>query len=762
MAVLTTIGKELLKDAVPQDMHADLPVFTKKTSSEFFAKLAAKHPEQYADILFNLSKLGAESAEFNGREASLGLDDIRAMPEVRKLKESVLKDIDAITQDPVLDPEVKASKVVKYLTDRGPDLRETVTDIAAKNGNSLAIAAKHGFRGNPVQLAQILFGDILVADHKGRPIPIPGLRGYGAGVTPMEYFAGSYGARQGFASVQLATAQGGYYAKLISLAAQRLKVTGKDCGAHDVGVPMKGDNPEILGYVLAKDVKGIPAGTVVEKKHLPVLGSDDVLVHSLLTCQMPEGVCQKCAGKREQGQFPAIGAHVGLSAASVVSEPITQILALCLAEGTEVRMADWSVKRIEDIQVGDMVMGCGLDGKGTPSTVMAVHDNGLRNCLEYTFELFGELNVKQKITKLVCTPDHKILTTEGLQLIGRELGDTLFTSLEKKNGRKSGKINRLYKITDTKDVGQLKTYDLTIDHSDHIFLLANGLQVSNSAKHLGGTVGKTDKRGIEELHQFTGVPERFQGAAALAPVDSTVVDIRKAPQGGSYVQLFHEGKNVHTYVPEGFAVTVKKGDAVEAGDVLSEGTPNPAEIAKYKGLGAGRYIATNTFNDILAKNNVSAFRRNVEAVMRGWMDRVVVTDPDGWHGFRVGEIVPYTAVASQYKPREDSFTAKNKMAVGSYLEKPVLYYTIGTRITPSIAKELDKFDIKEVTVNKIPAPFEPEIIRAMDIPSTDPDWKVQLTGFNLQKSLTNAAQIGSTSYDKSTSYAAESMKPTLI
>lgn len=89
---------------------------------------------------------------------------------------------------------------------------------------------------------------------------------------------------------------------------------------------------------------------------------------------------------------------------------------------------------------------------------------------------------------------------------------------------------------------------------------------------------------------------------------------------------------------------------------------------------------------------------------------------------------------------------------GFYLEKPVLHYTIGTKLRPSVLKELESFGVKEVCAHKDPPPFEPEMIRGMAHVANDPDWATRLLGGYQQNSLLEGARRGSTSNTEGTSF----------
>jgi hypothetical protein len=541
----------------------------------------------------------------------------------------------------------------------------------------------------------------------------------------------------------------GYLGKQLAYAAQRQVVTGKDCGATNSGLPGQGDDPDMIGMVLSKDIAGIPAGTPLTKQHLSLIGSKPIRVRSLTTCQMPHGVCQKCSGQREGGHFPEMGANVGITAARVVAEPWVQKLSLCLSPETEVRMADFSVKRLKDIQAGDQVLGSTLMEDPVPVTVLAVHHNGSREVYRFTYQ------TSDGSIFLDSTKEHKILSAsrQGLSQL-HPVESVGFAVLIK------GSSSIVAERTDVRLIGNMETLDLEVDHPDHLFVLANGMIVSNSAKHVGGAVGTNDNtvQGIDGIIQFLNVPDRFVGGAVMAPEDGRVTQISKAPQGGNYV--FVNDKQL--WVSPDNKLLFKVGDTLEAGDALSDGLPNPAEVAKYKGLGEARRYFVDRFGQMLKDNGVQAHRRNLESISKALYDRVTITKPEGLLGYMPGETVPYSDLQREYKERAGTYAAKPKAAIGRYLERPVLHYTIGTRITPSVARALSDEGVQEVNVNDEGPDFEPEVMRMMDIPASDPDWKVRLSGFNLKKSLLDSATHGSVSNNNSTSYVPKLMNPSLL
>ncbi len=972
MPKIETIGRLLLKDSLPENLKEFDTILDKKGVKELFTELA-KTPEKYVDTLHKLETIARTASTERGGEASLSLRDLELPVAMKLYRKRLVAHINTISQNPKLTMQQKNTQIVKYIRDRIEEIHKDVREASVKDKNSFAAAIQHGFRGSPVQLTQILFGDLLVSDHKGAPIPIPGLHGYGEGVTPLEYWAGAFASRKGFTDVQFSTSQTGYFGKRLALSANKIRVTGKDCGAENIGLQREGGDPDNIGAVLAQDIGKYKKGTVIDKKMLSDLEDKTVLLRSISTCQQPEGVCQICSGKREDNEFPTLGEYIGVKAARVISEPLTQ-LGLSLSADTQILMANFDSKELKDIEIGDWIIGSDREGNTKPVKVLNKYDHGMLDVFEYVYtQPRSRAKIKQTVS-IKCTKDHKILSSylfsgrmstplelragtnktrisaitpktfsghigsknEPLAfIIGLLLGDggyskgthqiawscadedllenvkrylntfdmdvrhnnkvkyhlcmkqndysgahtnnllkawlkdndmyhkysyekelpkdiyewdinsikqlisglylsdgsfvnynkkqknnksiqycsssyklvsqlkTLLQNVfciysgaicENKNNRQWPSEHSLYTIhinnitdiqkfinsiplvgkkaatvekwtfddcrrgeyrrclkVEEKYFGKMHTYDIEVDNEDHLFVTAAGIITSNSSKHTGGALGKEDEElsGFEEIQQFADVPEQFLGKAILAPKDGKVTKIYKAPQGGHYVIVNGE----QLYVPINRNLGVKIGDEVEAGDILTDGTPNPAEIAEYKGLGEGRKYFVDKFSEILERNGVRTHRRNVEVVARGFFDKVRITNPDGVAGYDIDEKVPYSDLQRNYEPRPGSqLKTVNRSISGQYLEKPILHYTIGTRLTPKVIKKLQAAGIKDVISNTEHPGFEPEVVRLLDITNTDPDWKIRMAGFGLKSSFLDAVVKGSESKYKNPSY----------
>jgi DNA-directed RNA polymerase subunit beta' len=268
-----------------------------------------------------------------------------------------------------------------------------------------------------------------------------------------------------------------------------------------------------------------------------------------------------------------------------------------------------------------------------------------------------------------------------------------------------------------------------------------------NSKHAGGVKGGTAAvSGFQHVNQLIQVPKNFKGGAAHSQEDGTVEAIVPAPQGGQFVVI----NGQKHYVAPGFDPQVKQGDKVEAGDVISEGIPNPAEIVKHKGIGEGRRYFVRAFTDAYRDAGLGVHRRNVELMSRALIDHVELLDEDDEHS--PGDVVPYNQLEKTWTPRAGYVTVKPKQAVGKYLERPALHYSIGTRVRPSMLRDFDEFGVDQLDVHDQLPPFQPMMSRAMSASQHDPDWLTRMLGSGQKKSLLSAARLGGTSDTTGTSF----------
>ncbi len=268
------------------------------------------------------------------------------------------------------------------------------------------------------------------------------------------------------------------------------------------------------------------------------------------------------------------------------------------------------------------------------------------------------------------------------------------------------------------------------------------------SKHQSKAKAKAERGGIEYLHRLIESPENFPEAGPLSEEDGQVMDIRKAPQGGSYIKVNEQDY----YAGPGISPTVKVGDPVEQGDDLTDGIPHPTQLVRLRGMGEARRIYSGVLREALANSGVDTNRRNVESVVAGLLNWGRVTNPDGLGDNIYDDVVPWNRMSAQYKPRPDAREQQVGKALGQYLEEPALHYTPGTKINKRVAAQLQKHGINAAFVHPEPLEVEPEMVRGVLGVFHDPDWRTRLSGFYTASSFEKSLHRGLTSDTNSTSY----------
>lgn len=253
-----------------------------------------------------------------------------------------------------------------------------------------------------------------------------------------------------------------------------------------------------------------------------------------------------------------------------------------------------------------------------------------------------------------------------------------------------------------------------------------------SMKHVTSASGpKKDFSGLDYLFQFTESPEEFKDKAPVSPLEGSITGIREAAQGGSYVSI--NGAN-EVYIPLERTLSVKIGDSVEAGDALSDGLVDPEDILKHKGLGEGRRYYADKLNDIATASGAGMDRRHFEVLARKAIDHVELDDPEE-EGFLPSDLVSYESFMHKRKLPDDLQQTKPSDSVGKYLQQPSLHYSVGTKITPRVAKRLTDQGIGSIATSTSEPGFKPVMLRLQQAASFDDDWLARMGGSYLTRNL---------------------------
>lgn len=755
----TTLGREILRSKLPDQYKALADkTWDKKTSDAITTQMAQDDPDAYIDILQALNNFGQTVVSTYGRDAALPFRDLRVSKAIRNINQHLRDLINKVLDDDKLTDAQKEEKIKELGYKYTQRVEDAVFDDMDKRNTALASQINSGARGKKVQLRQMLFGDMLMKDALNRDMPYLMMDAYADGATPTGYWVSASSGRKGYYDVQMATGQSGYLGKRVTAATHDTVISEQDCGTTDTGVPFPANSTSNVGAVLLKPWHNYPAGSIVTSKMVAEADDDEeMILRSPMTCKSKTGVCAMCNGLGENGRFPGIGEYVSLNAARSFVEPVTQGSVGCLAGDTMVRMFDGPAKKIIDIKPGDKVLGVDWYGKVTAATVTRFFSHGPKEMNRYKFSDGSDV---------VCTKDHKFMVVDYVCLNYRMDGHTDYKGKEAAIGDTTERTLFLTAGDDLsymdeklcvscEPVGELDAYDIEIDHPTSMYLLECGIPTHNS-KHAGGIAGKKvinpegedQPTGFRSLERMFTTPSNFPGGAVLAPVDGVVSKIQPAAQGGTYVTI----GNKTLYCSPYRTMKVKEGDKVYAGDVLTNGIPNPMEVVGLKGLGAGRVYFTKQLGKILKENGWGTERRNLESFARAFLNKVEVTNPDGYENYLPGDVINYSSVLADYEPREGSQKLQPDKAIGQYMEQPLLYYSVGTKITPEVAAELKKYNFNDVLVHQDAPPFAAKFMRPAEGLQHDKNWLPRLSGERLKEGLFDAARQGITDAYDSDSY----------
>ena len=720
----------LLNSYLPPELRNYDQTFDVKSINKIMGAVAKKHPDKYEDIVKKVADLGRKASYIQGETISLA--DLEPVLDNKTILQSMADEIKALPRDK--DFKQRRREIYSKYSNM---IEKETSSAALKKRNNIAMAVLSGARGKTQQLKAMISPVGTFSDYKGEPIDVYSKESFAEGIRPATFLASTFGSRASVISTKSSTAKGGDLAKQFASTAADMVIRKDDCGTG-AGISLPIDDESLIGRVLAKDVGTFKAGTFITRDLLGSIqkgGQKNVVVRSPITCSLSSGICAHCVGKLYKGgKLPRVGDSIGLLASTTTMEPVTQ-MALCLAPGTKVRMANGRCRAIEKIKIGDEVCGVDYEGELEAAPVTAVYKREFTQACKYTIQSDDD---EDTLLDVVCSKDHKFMSWnyELEQFCKHPIikcqHDNLPIAFWYDGEIKWGRVVK---------AGKPKTitcYDITISTASHLFLLKNGLVTSNSAKHTAGmSKDKKSFSGLEVIQQFTQSPEKFKDQGVVAEMDGTVDKIEDAPQGGTFVWV--AGKK--HYIPSGHEVDVKVGQSVEAGDQLADGLVDAEDIVRLKGLGEGRKYYAERLNQILADSGAKTDKRNTEILARAAIRHVRITNDDGVGDYLPDDVVDYSALQASFRP-ENTTTQKAKASVGKYLMAPVLHYTIGTRITPSVVKTLQDNGYEDIVIGDSDPGFTPEMVRLRTSSHSNPDWLASLGTSYLTQQLESAAVRG--------------------
>jgi DNA-directed RNA polymerase subunit beta' len=696
----TTPGRAILGEVLPKlpKISFDLvnKLMTKREISSMIDTVY-RHCGQKETVIFcdRIMALGFHHAFKAG--ISFGKDDM-VVPHskratVEKTRELV-KEFEQQYNDGLITQGEKYNKVV----DAWSKCTETIADAmmkeistsrpAAEKGqeaqvNSIYMMAHSGARGSPAQMRQLAGMRGLMAKPSGEIIESPIISNFKEGLSVMEYFNSTHGARKGLADTALKTANSGYLTRRLVDVAQDCIITEEDCGTTrgikvraiiDAGTVVASLASRILGRTTAEDVRDpssnemlVPNGTLLEEpdvEKLVTAGVQEVRIRSVLTCNTQPGVCGKCYGRDLARGTPVnMGEAVGVIAAQSIGEPGTQLTMRTFHIGGAAQISEQSfvesnfegTVKIKNLNVarnsdGDVIamsrnlIVAVLDPDGTERAVHRIQYGARLKVNDGEHIKRGQRIAEwDPYTRPIMTEVEGTVGFEDL-VEGQSMTETLDEStgiakrvvIDWRSGSARGQQDlRPALVIKGKDGKILKL----ARGGDARYMLAVDaiISVDPDAKMKAGDVIARIPTESAKTRDITGglprVAELFEArrpkeSAVIAEISGTIRFGRDYKNKRRItIEPTEKGEEPREYlVPKGKHIHLQDGDVIEKGDFIVEGNPAPHDILAIKGVEELAGYLVNEIQDVYRLQGVAINDKHIEVIVRQMLQKVEIDD----------------------------------------------------------------------------------------------------------------------------------------
>ncbi len=737
--VETTCGRALLYEIVPSGLpfdDVDRAMDTKAISrliNKCYRTVGLKETVIFCD---QLMYMGYEYSTISG--SSIGVDDFLIPEEketiIREAEDEILE-IETQFSSGLVTQGEKYNKAVDIWTRANDQIANAMMDslsyenVTNKDGeevrqdsfNSVFIYADSGARGSPAQIRQLAGMRGLMTKPDGSIIETPITANFREGLSVMQYFISTHGARKGLADTALKTANSGYLTRRLVDVAQDLVVTDHDCGTEngllltavieggDVVVPL---GSRVLGRVVAKDVYDvhgeqvvIPAGTLIDEAwvdRIEEMSVDEITVRSAMTCEIRFGVCSKCYGRDlGRGHLVNIGEAVGVIAAQSIGEPGTQLTMRTFHIGgaasrataiDNVQVKRNGIVRLHNIKTLEKKKG-ELVVTSRSGELAIADENGRereRYKLPYGAVLSKAHGAAVEAGEIIGKWDphtHPIISEvagkvvfenfeQGLTVTQRTDELTGLSSIQvidpKDRSSTAKDIRPAVKLVDKKGKALLLA---GTEVPAHYFLEANAiLSLSDGDKiGVGDVIARIPQEGSKTRDITGGLPRvadlfearKPKDAAVLAEI-SGIVSFGKETKGKKRLVItpsdtdepMDGSDHYETLIPKWRHMTVFEGEHVEKGEVVSDGPEKPHDILRLKGVAELAKYITKEIQDVYRLQGVTINDKHIEVIVCQMLRKVEVKDPGDSETLK-GEQMEYNRVLEL----NDKLRAENKQEV---------------------------------------------------------------------------------------------------
>ncbi len=701
----TSPGRMMLSEILPRHPNVKLDVInqllTKKEVSNVI-DLVYRHCGQKETVIFadRMMALGFSYACRAG--ISFGKDDLVIPDAKEKLvgdTENRVKEYEKQYQDGLITQGEKYNKVVdawSHCTDQVADemMKRISNPKKGEQVNSVYMMAHSGARGSAAQMKQLAGMRGLMAKPSGEIIETPIISNFKEGLSVLEYFNSTHGARKGLADTALKTANSGYLTRRLVDVAQDCIVKEEDCKTKNSltsraviegGQVVSPLSEQILGRTMAEDVIHPATGEVLAKAGtltdeeismiIEVAEVETVQIRSVLTCESLNGTCAKCYGRDlARGTRVNIGEAVGVIAAQSIGEPGTQLtmrtfhIGGAVTGGGEISKIEAAGDaKVKLVNCNTVKNSAGVLIVMSRNAEVLLIDEKNRERARHRIPYGAKLLTKDK-AKVARGDKMAEWDPYTLPIITEENGTANYVDLidgltiEERLDDATGLSSRVVIDWKTQSkADELKPRITLRDKKGEILLLENGqearyplsvdavLSVENGQEmHAGDVLARIPKESAKTRDITGGLPRVAELFEARKPKDFAIISEidGRVEFGKDYknkrriiVIPTDEGMEPHEYmVPKGKHISVQEGDYVGVGDALMDGNPVPHDILRVLGVEALADYLIKEIQDVYRLQGVKINDKHIEVIVRQMLQKVEVVD-GGNTTFLIGELI---------------------------------------------------------------------------------------------------------------------------
>ncbi|MFC1624603.1 DNA-directed RNA polymerase subunit beta' [Candidatus Omnitrophota bacterium] len=687
----TTAGRVIFNRIVPEGMsYVNSPLEKSNLSNVISDCYKMLGHDVTVKLLDDVKKVGFEYATLGG--LSISIDDLHIPEDKKSVIASSKKEVNSVEDQyrkGIITERERYNKIVDIWT----HATDKVSDLIFKeldSFNPIFMMANSGARGSKQQIRQLAGMRGLMAKPSGEIIETPITANFREGLTVLEYFISTHGARKGLADTALKTADSGYLTRRLVDVAQDVIIREKDCGTLNgilIGAIIEADEEvvsleeRIVGRVAVDNIVDIITDeTIVEAsdeidaesaQRIARAGIEKIRIRSVLTCEIKNGICAKCYGRDlASGKIVELGTAVGIIAAQSIGEPGTQLTmrtfhiggtASRIIEQSFIKSKSKGIIRYHNLRIvhqesGDTIV---LNRNGQ----ISINDNTGRELEKHTVPSGSVLFVTdgQEIDKNVVFVKWDPYTSPILTEVS---GKVRYEDIVEE-ATMVEEVDEATGLTGRVIIEHRGEYHPQIVIEDEkkevaaIYPIPAGAHIvcqDGALVKAGSMIAKTPRQ-ISKTRDITGglprVAELFEARkpkdpAMISEIDG-IVEFAVSKKGQRRILVKSQSGMKREYViPHGKHLNVYKGDRVTAGDQLVDGPVNPQDILKVSGEQRLQEYLVNEVQEVYRLQGVRINDKHIEIIVKQMLKKVRIEE-SGDTEFLVGMQVDKVAFEEENK-----------------------------------------------------------------------------------------------------------------